>query len=161
TYACTRHSVPTAAWLRFSCWDGSCCLLFVVEGVAEKVETIAVAAGDGLGHGAERRVDRAGISEPVGQHLNVQLLSLVRSDEDGAWRRQAMIDRRQNTDRLRCRRRGFATRLVQTQVGVADQFGGASSGAFGQVAFGQRLETPGDAFDEPGAVAGGGGFAEE
>jgi hypothetical protein len=43
----------------------------------------------------------------------------------------------------------------------ASQFGGASEGAFGQVAFGQRLHSRGDAFDQPGAVAGLGGFAEK
>jgi hypothetical protein len=48
-----------------------------------------------------------------------------------------------------------------TRVGVAGQLGGASAGAFGQVALGQRLESPGDALDEPGAVAGVGGFAEQ
>jgi hypothetical protein len=50
---------------------------------------------------------------------------------------------------------------VQAEVGVASQFGGASAGAFGEVAFGQCLETPGDAFDQPGTVAGVGGFAEQ
>jgi hypothetical protein len=31
--------------------------------------------------------------------------------------------------------------------------GGASSGAFGEVPFGQGLHPPGDAFDQPGAIA--------
>jgi len=35
------------------------------------------------------------------------------------------------------------------------------AGAFGQVAFGQRLNAPSDALDEPGAVAGLGCFAEQ
>ena len=35
------------------------------------------------------------------------------------------------------------------------------AGALGEVAFGQRLPAPGDAFDEPGAVTGVGGFTEE
>jgi hypothetical protein len=50
---------------------------------------------------------------------------------------------------------------VEAEVGVLGQFGGASAGAFGQVALGQSLHAPGDAFDKPGAVAGVGGFAEE
>jgi hypothetical protein len=50
---------------------------------------------------------------------------------------------------------------VETQVGVAGQFGGPLAGAFGQVAFGQGLQPPGDALDKPGAVDGGGGVAEE
>jgi hypothetical protein len=49
----------------------------------------------------------------------------------------------------------------EAEVGVAGQFSGASAGALGQVAFGQRLQSPGDAPDQPGAVAGGGGLAEE
>jgi hypothetical protein len=43
---------------------------------------------------------------------------------------------------------------VEAEVGVAGQLGGASAGAFGQVAFGQGLQAPGDEFDQPGAVAG-------
>jgi hypothetical protein len=35
------------------------------------------------------------------------------------------------------------------------------AGAFGEVAFGEGLETPGQAADEPGLVAGRGGFAEQ
>jgi hypothetical protein len=50
---------------------------------------------------------------------------------------------------------------VQSQVGVAGQLGGASAGAFGEVALGQGLQPPGDAFDEPGAVAGLRSFAEQ
>ena len=42
----------------------------------------------------------------------------------------------------------------QAQVGVVDQFGGAVAGALGEVAFGQGLQAPGEAFDQPGAVAG-------
>ena len=43
----------------------------------------------------------------------------------------------------------------------ASAFGGASAGAFGQVAFGQGLEAPGDACDQPGTVAGPGDLAEQ
>jgi hypothetical protein len=50
---------------------------------------------------------------------------------------------------------------IKAEVSVAGQFGGASAGALGQVAFGQRLQAPDDAFDQPGAVAGGGGLAED
>jgi hypothetical protein len=50
---------------------------------------------------------------------------------------------------------------VEAEVGVAGQFGGASACPFGQVALGQGLETPGDALDQPGAIAGGGGLAED
>jgi len=35
------------------------------------------------------------------------------------------------------------------------------AGAFGQVAFGEGLETPGQVADEPGLVPGGGAFAEQ
>jgi hypothetical protein len=49
---------------------------------------------------------------------------------------------------------------VDAEVGIAGQLGGASAGAFRQVAFGQALQAPGDAFDQSGTVAGGGGFAE-
>ena len=72
-----------------------------------------------------------------------------------------MIDRSWDADRLRRRRRRFAAWGIEAEVGVAGQFGGASASAFGQVAFGQRLQTPGDPFDEPGAVTGRRGFAEE
>jgi hypothetical protein len=55
----------------------------------------------------------------------------------------------------------LASGRVEAEVGVAGQLGGASACALGQVAFGQCLHSPGDAFDEPGAVAGPGGFAEQ
>ena len=71
------------------------------------------------------------------------------------------------THRLGCQRsrfvggRGvFGLRCIETEIGVTGEFFGAASGAFGQVAFGQRLQPPNDASDEPGAVAGRGGFAE-
>jgi hypothetical protein len=51
-------------------------------------------------------------------------------------------------------------RSIEAEIGIASEFFGASAGTFGEVAFGQRLQTPDDAFDEPGAVAGGSGFAE-
>jgi hypothetical protein len=38
---------------------------------------------------------------------------------------------------------------------------GAAAGSFGQVALGQGLQAPGDAIDEPGAIAGVCGFAED
>jgi hypothetical protein len=47
---------------------------------------------------------------------------------------------------------GQGTRLPgrrNTEVGVAGQFSGADPSAFGEVAFGQRLEPPGDALEEP------------
>ena len=47
------------------------------------------------------------------------------------------------------------------QIGVIGQFGGTPAGAFGQVAFGQRLQPPGDAFDEPDAFVGVGRLAED
>src|SRR5262249_35673503 len=50
---------------------------------------------------------------------------------------------------------------VQSEAGVASPFGGASAGAFGDIAFGQGLHSPNDAFDQPGGGAGFGGFAEE
>jgi hypothetical protein len=57
------------------------------------------------------------------------------------------IDRRRDACRLRrrCCRVRCALGRVEAQIGVACQFGGASSGAFGQVAFGQRLQEPNDA----------------
>src|SRR6185437_13936018 len=85
TCAYKRRSIPAAAWPRLSWPDGSWCLL-VVEGITEKMVAIAVAAGDVLGHGAEGGKDGAGIGEAVGKLLDVQLLSLVRTCEDGAWR---------------------------------------------------------------------------
>jgi hypothetical protein len=54
---------------------------------------------------------------------------------------------------------GFGRR--QAQVGVVGQFLGALAGAFGEVAFREGLQAPGDAFDEPALVAGAGGFAEQ
>jgi hypothetical protein len=137
---------------------------WVVEAVAEEEEAIGVAAGDGLGHGAERGIDAAGIGEAVGEHLYLHQLALVRTDEDGARRRQARIDGRQDADCLRRRRHRrvrFVGGRIESEVGVACQLGGAAAGALGEVAFGQGLHAPSDAFDEPGAVAGGGGFAEE
>jgi len=50
---------------------------------------------------------------------------------------------------------------LEAKVNVAGQFGGALAGAFGQVAFGEGLEAPGEAADEPGLVPGGGGFTEQ
>ena len=41
------------------------------------------------------------------------------------------------------------------------QFGGAMAGTFGQVAFGEGLEPPGQAADEPGLVPGRRGLAEQ
>jgi hypothetical protein len=49
----------------------------------------------------------------------------------------------------------------QTEVGVVGEFVGAAAGAFGEVALGQGLQTPGDAFDQPGFVVGVSGFAED
>jgi hypothetical protein len=40
-------------------------------------------------------------------------------------------------------------------------FSRRSAGAFGEIAFGQGLQSPGDAFDQPGTVAGFGGLAEQ
>ncbi len=57
--------------------------------------------------------------------------------------------------------RGLRGGRVEAQVGVVGQFGGAAAGAFGEVALGQRLQPPGDAFDQPGAVVGGGRLAED
>src|SRR5262245_52326769 len=37
---------------------------------------------------------------------------------------------------------------VQSEAGVASPFGGASAGAFGDIAFGQGLHSPNDAFDQ-------------
>jgi hypothetical protein len=136
--------------------------LLVVKGVAEEVEAIAVAAGDGLGHRAERGEDAAHIGEALGEHLHLHELALVRACEDGARWRQPRIDRRRETDWFRRRLRGgLALGRVEAEVGVAGRFGGASAGAFGEVAFGQGLHSPGDAFDKPGAVAGEGGLAEQ
>jgi hypothetical protein len=49
----------------------------------------------------------------------------------------------------------------KSQVGIAGQFFGAATRAFGQVALGECLHAPSDAFDEPDFVAGAGGFAED
>src|SRR6516162_1684758 len=147
---------------RPSCWGGSCGLLVVVEGVAEEVEAIAVAAGDGLGHGAERRVDTASVGEAFRQHLHLHELSFVGTGQDSARQWQAVINRRCNGDRLgRGRGGGWVAWGIESEVGVAGQLGGASSGALGQVALSQGLQPPDDAFDQPGAVASPSGFPEE
>jgi hypothetical protein len=49
---------------------------------------------------------------------------------------------------------------VMAQVGFLHQFGGAAAGAFGQVALGQGLQPPGDAFDQPDFVVRRGWLAE-
>ena len=60
-------------------------------------------------------------------------------------------------------RRGSIGAAMRTgsDGGVVSQFSRALSGALGQVSFGQGLHSPEDAFGEPGAVAGMGGFAEQ
>jgi hypothetical protein len=47
----------------------------------------------------------------------------------------------------------------ESQVGVVGQFGGPPTGAFGQFAFGQRLQPPDQAPDQPDFVAGASRFA--
>src|SRR5262245_33888649 len=63
-----------------------------------------------------------------------------------------------DAERVNSRRRPFLRTCPQV---FASQFGGASACPFAEVALGQGLQAPNDAFDEPGAVAGLGGFAEE
>ena len=52
-------------------------------------------------------------------------------------------------------------RDTEPEDGVVGQFDGVSAASFGQIAFRQYLETPGDGFDEPGLVVGLHGFAED
>jgi hypothetical protein len=59
------------------------------------------------------------------------------------------------------RRAGLWAWRIEAQVGVASQFLGVSAGAFGEIAFGKGLYPPDEAFDQPGAVAGGGGLTKE
>lgn len=54
-----------------------------------------------------------------------------------------------------------AFRRRQPHVGVVGQLGGPPAGTIRQVAFGQRLQPPGDPLDEPGLVASAGLFAED
>ena len=49
----------------------------------------------------------------------------------------------------------------EAEIGIVGQFGGALTCSLGKVALGQSLQAPGEAFDEPGFVAGAGGFAED
>ena len=44
---------------------------------------------------------------------------------------------------------GVVLGRCQAQVGIVGQFGGAAAGAFGEVTFGQSLQPPGDAFNQP------------
>ena len=53
-----------------------------------------MAAGDGFGDGAEGGKDAAGVGEAFGEHLHLHELALVGSGQDGARRRQTLIDRR-------------------------------------------------------------------
>jgi hypothetical protein len=102
--------------------------------------------GDGLGDGAERRIDDSGIGKAVGEDLHLQLLALVRAFQDGARRRQKGIDRGGPTPRLGWHGRRFsgspvvlALRGIEAEVGGSGQYFGASAGAFGEIAFGQRF----------------------
>ncbi len=49
----------------------------------------------------------------------------------------------------------------QAEVSVVGEFASALASALGEGAFGEGLQAPGDAFDEPGLVAGAGSFSEE
>ena len=49
----------------------------------------------------------------------------------------------------------------EAQVGIAGQFGGTLAGTLGEIAFGQGLQTPDDAFAQPGFVMGVGGLAKD
>ena len=110
-----------------------------------------MAAGDGAGDGAERAIDLAGIFEAIGAHQHVDLGSPVGAYEPRPRWRQAVVAPHGEG---RCVARldvGFlgGPGWVEAQVGVVGQLGGAVAGTLGQVAFGQGLQTPGDALEEP------------
>ena len=100
--------------------------------------------------------------EAVGLDLDLQGLTLVGACQDGAGHGQevvgvlaAMLLWSLGPPDSGCPWRG------QAQVGVVGEFGGAAQSTFAQAAFGQGLHPPGDAFDEPGAVAGEGGLVAQ
>ena len=61
------------------------------QAAPEEEKTIAVAAGDGLGDGAERGVDLALVLEAVSKDQDLHHRALVRAGPDRAWRRQPVI----------------------------------------------------------------------
>src|SRR6516225_963164 len=99
----------------------------------------------------------------MAEDFDLQDLALVWAMEDSAGGRQARMVLGGGFDSSGRGKQtevpGFGKR--QAQVGVVGKFLGALAGAFGEVAFREGLQAPGDAFDEPALVAGAGGFAEE
>jgi hypothetical protein len=124
----------------------------------------AMRTGDGLGDGAERAVDLILKPKAVVEDLDLQRAALVAAGQDRARPRPAIIRLQARGRRRRlCRaqRRLVGSRRGQAQVGIVHEFDSAAAGALGQIAFGQGLEPPGDAFDQPDLVVGLGRFAED
>src|SRR5262249_22004493 len=105
-------------------------------------------AGDGFGHGGQGLVDLPLEGEAVAQGLDLQNRSLVWTAEDraGGWPTVAALGRAGAW----AARRGQRPWRGESQIGVADQLGGPLAGALGEVPFGQGLQPPSEAFDEPG-----------
>ena len=106
---------------------------------------------------------------PCDEHLHVDGLSLVGAGEPGTRRRQPWIPGGSGLGtglglllgEQRRRRSCLAAWRREAQVGIAGQFGGTLAGTVGEIAFGQGLQTPGDAFEQPGFVMGVGSLAND
>jgi hypothetical protein len=120
-------------------------------------------AGDGLGDGGQRAIDLAFEFEAMAEDFDLQDLALVGAVEDGAGRRQTTIvlGGRLGSPGRGNQAEGPGLGRRQAEVSVVGEFAGALARTPGEVAFGAGLQAPGDAFDEPGLVAGTGSFAEE
>src|SRR5579885_1952587 len=120
------------------------------SGELEEGPAVAMAAGDGLGDGAERGIHLAFKGEAGRDDEHFQKLSLVLASDGGTGPERSRRP-------IRNRRCTCGDRLpgwLQAQVGIPGQFLGAQPGALGQAAVSGRLQPPGDPSDEPGLITG-------